>query len=164
MHPALPLLVGLVIAQIIGTVQVYLSNLKLYTNLIIIEKAGYLAVPNQNVTPGLQELASAWWGGFFFTLSTGAGLALAATAAAWVWDRLFSQNKHLRFFIILLWLGLLLLINLRGINLWATLYCFLIPLIVFQTTVKLLPQGSRQDNNLRVLVHLLPIVLLVPLK
>ena len=160
MHPALPLLVGLVIAQIIGTVQVYLSNLKLYTNLIIIEKAGYLAVPNLNVTPGLQELASAWWGGLFFTLSTGAGLALAATTAAWVWDRLFSQNKHLRFFIILLWLGLLLLINLRGINLWATLYCFLIPLIVFQTTVKLLPHRRLDSKNLRILAHLLPIILL----
>jgi hypothetical protein len=160
LHPALPLLVGLVIAQIIGTVQVYLSNLKLYTNLIIIEKAGYLAVPNQNVTPGLQEIAPAWWGGLFFTLSIGTGLALAATATAWIWDRLFNQNKHLRFFIILVWLGLLLLTNLRGINLWATLYCFLIPLIIFHTTVKLLPRRGRHRNNLRVLVHLLPILLL----
>ena len=160
LHPALPLFLGLFIAQIIGTVQIYLSNLKLYTNLIIIERAGYLPVPNQNVIPGLEELAPAWWGGLFFTLSIGAGLALAATAAAWIWDRLFSQNKHLRFLIILLWLGLLILINLRGINLWATLYCFLIPLTVFHTTVKLLPQRSRHHNNLRTLGHLLPIILL----
>jgi len=160
LHPALPLLLGLVTAQIIGTVQVYLSNLKLYTGLIIIERAGYIAVPNQNAMPGLGELAPAWWGGLFFTLSIGAGLTLFTAAAAWIWDRLFFQNKHLRIILILIWVGLILLVNIDGISYWGTLYCFLIPLIVFQATVKLLPERGQQRKNLRALAHLLPIIFL----
>ena len=159
-HPALPLLSGLISAQIIATIQVYLSNLTLYTDLIIIEQAGYLAVPNRNVMPSLEELLPALCGGSFFTLSIGAGLALIAWSAAWIWSRIFFQIKQLKVFLILVWAGLLLWVNINGINFWGTLYCFLIPLIVFQTAVRLLPKPAQIHSNLRGLFHLLPIILM----
>ena len=163
LHPALPLLLGLIITQVIATFQVYLSNLNLYTNLIIIEQAGYLTVPNQNVMPGLQGLAPALWGGLFFTLSIGAGLTLFTAAAAWVRVRLFFQNRHVMVFLVLAWIALILWINMGGINIWGTLYCVLIPLTVFTATTRLLTESGQDHNNLKVLVHLLPIILLTVL-
>ena len=160
LHPALPLLLGLITTQVIATIQIYLSNLNLYTNLIIIEQSGYLAVPNQNVMPGLKKLAPALCGGLFFTLSIGAGLTLLTAAAAWVWVRLFLRNRHVLALLALVWVALVLLINIYGINVWGTLYFFLIPLIVFKTTIRLLPQPRQNHNSLKVLAHILPVILL----
>ena len=58
-------LVGLFVTQAIGTVQVYLSNISLHHSMQMVQKAGYLAVPNENVWPALQEFDSAFWGGLF---------------------------------------------------------------------------------------------------
>ena len=66
-HPAVPLLTGLIAAQIIATVHVYLSNLNLYNTLTLIRDSGYLAVPNQNVMPGLKGFTPAFCGGLFYT-------------------------------------------------------------------------------------------------
>ena len=41
------LLLGLSIAQVLSTLQVYVSNLEYYTFLISVQEAGYLAVPNE---------------------------------------------------------------------------------------------------------------------
>jgi hypothetical protein len=160
LHPALPLLTGLITAQIIATIQVYLSNLNLHTNLITIEQSGYLIVPNQNVMSSLKQLVPALCGGLFFTLSIGAGLTLVTAATAWVWDRLFFHDKYALVFLTLVWAALLMPINIDGINVWGTLYFFLIPLIVFKTTIRLLPEAGQNHSNLKVLAHLLPILLL----
>jgi hypothetical protein len=160
LHPALPLLLGLITTQIIATIQVYLSNLNLYTSLIMIEQAGYLTVPNQNVMPALKELAPALYGGFFFTLSIGAGLTLFTAAAAWFWVRLFSRNRHVLTLLAVVWAALVLLVNINGINVWATLHFFLTPLIVFNTTIRLLPESGPGDNAIKALAHLLPVILL----
>ena len=160
LHPALPLLLGLITTQIIATIQVYLSNLNLYSDLIIIEQAGYLTVPNQNVMPALKKLAPALCGGLFFTLSIGAGLTLFTAAAGWVWVRFFSRNRQVLAFLAVVWVALMLLVNLNGINVWGTLYFFLIPLIVFNATIGLLAESGPGDSALKVLAHLLPVVLL----
>ena len=55
-HPVVILICGLCLAQIIGTIQVYLSNLALYNTLSNINSAGYLAVPNRLVMSGLRNL------------------------------------------------------------------------------------------------------------
>ncbi len=159
-HPAIALLVGLITAQIIATIHVYVSNLNLYNTLSIIQNAGYLAIPNQIIAPDLKEISGAMCAGLFFTLSFGAGLSLLSIAAAWLWDRLFYRNKHLLALLILIWTGLLLFVNIRGFNLFATLYCLIIPVIVFGSTVRLLSPLDRHQNSMRVLVHLIPIIVL----
>ncbi len=88
-YTAKVLLLGLVTAQVIATIQVHLSNAELYHTLVSIRNAGYLVVPNQRVMQSLLELSPAFYGGLFFTLSAGAGLSLLTLAAAWIWDRLF---------------------------------------------------------------------------
>ena len=92
-YPARALLLGLLVAQIIATRQVYLSNLDLYRSLSAIQAAGYLTIPNQRIMPILQDFGPAFLGGLFFTFSLGVGLSLLSLAAAWVWHRLFSRSR-----------------------------------------------------------------------
>ena len=70
------------LAQAIATLQVYASNHRLFNQMAAVAAAGFLPVPNQGIIPRLLEVETAFWGGLLFTLSTGAGLALASVAAA----------------------------------------------------------------------------------
>jgi len=63
LYVAKVLLLGMLTAQIIATIQVYLSNAGLYHSLISISNAGYLTIPNQMIMKGLLELSTA----FFFS-------------------------------------------------------------------------------------------------
>ena len=53
-HTAKVLLLGLMIAQVIATVQVYLANVDLYRTLVAIKDGGYLVIPNQTIMPSLR--------------------------------------------------------------------------------------------------------------
>jgi len=83
LYAAKVILLGLLTAQVLSTIQVYLSNAGLYSKLTSIRDAGYLAVPNQQVMDSLLELGPAFFGGLFFTLTVGASLSLVSFAAAW---------------------------------------------------------------------------------
>jgi len=121
---------GLLTSQIIALIQVYLSNTGLYHALLAISEAGYLAIPNQEIVPSLQGFRPAFFGGLFFSLTIGAGLSLLSYAVIWVWDRLFSRNKYLGIFFLLLWLGCLSAVNHKGLEPMVTSYFFFIPAVV----------------------------------
>ncbi len=97
------LFIGLLIAQILATFQVYLSNLDLYATVSAVNAAGYLAIPNQKVMGSLQNFAPAFFGGLFFTFTIGAGITLGTMAAAWIWVRVFLRNKFILLFFLLVW-------------------------------------------------------------
>ena len=82
------LLIGLLSAQIVATLHVYLSNMNLLQATETVMRAGYLAVPNARVAAHLDSLTTAMAGGLFFTLSIGAGLSLVTLINAWLWDRI----------------------------------------------------------------------------
>ena len=82
------LLMGLIIAQILSTIMIYLSNADLYQAMRAINEAGYLSIPNQKTLDSLREFSPAVFGGLFFTFSTGAALSIYALGAVWTWDRL----------------------------------------------------------------------------
>jgi hypothetical protein len=103
LYPFATLLLGLFVAQVLATVQVYLSNRDLFDSLMAIKDAGYLTVPNQNVTQGLKGFTPAFCGGLFFTFSIGAGISFFSLALAWVWDRLFFRKQYLLYFYLSLW-------------------------------------------------------------
>ena len=105
-HPAGILLFGLVLAQIIATIQVYLSNIQLHRSVSALYDAGYLTVPNVMVMNRLQDFWPAFWGGLFFTCSIGAGISLGGMAAGWIWARLFARNKFVLFMCLAIWGGL----------------------------------------------------------
>ena len=116
------LLLGLLVAQCIATLQVYLSNTDLHRTLLVLKESGYLVVPNQQILPRLLSLKSAFWGGLFFTLSVGVLLTFLSWSMVWVWDRLFRGNRLVLCFCLLVWLTSIVLINGHGFCLVITLY------------------------------------------
>ncbi|MBP1726470.1 MAG: hypothetical protein H6Q51_1768, partial [Deltaproteobacteria bacterium] len=94
-YAAKALFLGLAIAQLLATLQVYLSNLNLYVTIVALKGSGYLVVPNQKIMASLREFRPAWFGGMFFALTAGAGIALLSLASAWIWERLFYRKRIL---------------------------------------------------------------------
>ena len=156
------LLLGLFVAEVIATLQVYVSNAGLHRTLQVLKEAGYLIVPNQRILPLLLSFKTALWGGLFFTLSIGVFLTFLSWSAAWAWNRLFSRNRLFLFFCLLAWLTSLVLINGRGFCILITLYFLFIPVIVFAAAVKSTAQsnGASGFSSLLLLVPLLVLVLL----
>jgi HEAT repeats len=153
------LLLGLFVAQVIATLQVYVSDLGLHRTLLALKEAGYLIVPNQHILPRLLSFESAFWGGLFFTLSIGVFLTFLSWSAAWAWDRLFSRNRLFLFFCLLAWLTSLALINGQGFCILITLYFLFIPPTVFVTAAKLSPQ-RKSPPGYRSLLLPVPLLLL----
>lgn len=159
-HPAVILVFGLLVAQIIATVQVYLSNLDLYKTLLVINSAGYLAIPNRLVMSGLRDFAPAFLGGLFFTFTIGAGISLVSMAASWIWVRVFLRNKQVFKIFLLFWLALLVIVNSRGFSLMPTLYFLFITPVVFSLIAKRETGSGIQSDQRRLWFHLIPLPLL----
>ena len=160
LYPAKVVVLGLLTAQVISTTQVYLSNVDLYSKLISIRDAGYLAVPNQHVMDGLRDLGPAFFGGIFFTLTVGASLSLISFVVAWVWLRLLSRKRLLLAPFLLLWTGCLVGINLRGLCPMVNAYVLIIPPVVFPATLRWAPEETKEKAWFNGVVHVLPILLL----
>ena len=159
-HPAGILWGGLLIAQVLATIQVYLSNIDLYNTASALNDAGYLAVPNVMVMSSLQNFWPAFGGGLFFTCSIGAGIALGSLAAGWIWSRLFLGNKFVLFVFLAVWGGLLLISNIHGLALLPTAYFVLIAPALFLFTAKWATQAAIQTTPKLKWLHLIPIPLL----
>lgn len=152
-------LLGLLLTQLLATVQVFLSNTQIHEAVTKIAQAGYLSVPNSLVLPTLKDFSPAFWGGLFFTLSLGAGLSIAASVCAWLWDRLLYRNKRWLTPFIVLWISPLLAVNRRGFAPLESVYFFLIPLVVFITTLRWMPEERGNKTWQKRLAHSLPFIL-----
>jgi hypothetical protein len=159
-YTAKALLLGLLVAQVIAAIQVYLSDIHLYRSLSALQAAGYLTIPNQRIMPSLQDFAPAFLGGLFFTFSLGAGLSVLSLAAAWVWHRLFSRKRFVLIVLLLFWLGSLVALNSKGFCFGATCYFLAIPAVVFLATLRWIPPPSGQRVWVRGMVHTIPVVVL----
>jgi hypothetical protein len=156
------LLVGLGMAQILATVQVYLSNARLYRSLLAVSDAGYLTVPNQRVMQTLPGFAPAFFGGLFFTLSVGAFITLLCLGAVRLWDRLFCRNRYATMVLIAVWAGCLLMANIRGIDLVVSAYFLCIPCAVLSIILPRMPAGPKKKWSAGI-VHLVPVLILAAL-
>lgn len=159
-YAAKAILLGLLTAQVLSTIQVYLSNADLHQRLTSIRDAGYLIVPNQQIMHSLQEFGPAFFGGLFFTLTVGAGLSLISFAGAWVWLRLVFRNRVLLALFLLLWAGCLIGLNRAGFCLMVTSYFLVIPPVVFVATLRSAPGKNKQKAWFSGVIHCVPIVLL----
>lgn len=163
MYPMRAILLGLVSAQVLSTIQVHLSNADLYRKLVSIRNAGYLTVPNQNIMDRLQDFGPAFFGGLFFTLTTGAGLCVLSFGAVWTWVRILSRKRLLLIPFLLLWTACLLGMNRYGFSPMVTAYFLVIPPLVFVGTLRWMPPEARQRVWVHRLVHIGPVVLLAGL-
>ena len=159
-HPVVILFLGLLIAQILATIQVYLSNLNLYNTLSAVNSAGYLAIPNKQTMSSLRDFRPAFYGGLFFTFSIGAGISLGAMAAAYLWVRIFRQKIIIFFLFLIIWGGFLIFVNRSGLNIIPTLYFLLVAPVAFTLTAVWESKAETQPNQIKRLVHLIPVPLL----
>jgi hypothetical protein len=160
LYPFSSLLIGLVLAQILATIHVYLSNTVLYDSLMAINASGYLTIPNSLVIGQLRKAAPAFGGGLFFTFSIGAGISFLSLALAWIWDRLFYRKIFLLYVFLFLWIGCLTALNFHGFNLFATLYFLLIPPVVFVTAAKIMSYHNKKNSDSREVIHIIPVLVL----
>jgi hypothetical protein len=159
-HPVIPVFLGLSAAQVIATFHLHLSNARLYRTLVLMRDAGYLVVPNEHIMPSLQQWGPAFWGGLFFTLTLGAGLAILSFSAAWSWNRLFRKRKSFLILVLVLWSACLVSVNLRGILPMASLYFLVIPPLVFWAGAKWLPKTKRKRTGWTGMLHVVPLLVL----
>ncbi len=138
-YPVIVLCIGLMSAQIVACAHVYLSNLNLLQSIEAVVRSGYLAVPNALVAGRLDTLATAMAGGVFFTLSIGSGLSLITLCTVWLWDRVFKRRRREALLFLGVWLTALYLINASGLNLIASLYLVVVPLVTGVAAIMLLP-------------------------
>jgi len=155
-YAAKALFLGLAIAQVLATLQVYLSNLNLYVTLVVLRGSGYVVVPNQKIMPSLREFGPAWFGGIFFALSAGAGISLLSLASAWIWERLFYRKRILLLPFVLLWAGLLAAVNSEGLCAMVSSYFIIIPPVVFAAACRWIPPPPDRPVWLKRLAHAVP--------
>ena len=160
LYPFSSLLIGLILAQILSTLHVYSSNRVLYDSLVAIKDTGYLAVPNTHVMGRLQQLAPAFFGGLFFTFSIASGISFLSMALAWIWDRLFYRRSIFLYFLLVLWLGWLIILNFDGFKLFVTLYFLLIPPAVFASASKMMSYLNQRSRRPGEIYHIIPIAVL----
>jgi hypothetical protein len=127
-HTTLPIMAGLLLAQMIATLFVWQSNLHILSQTEALTAAGWLPLPAGPAAALLKSPRAALGGGLFFTLSSGAGLVLAAWGAVQLRRRLFGNARGTLAVLVFIWLGAVVAINARG-------------LAGFPTTLVLLPPG-----------------------
>ncbi len=142
------LMIGMGIAQIIATAQVYFSNHRLFAQMTAVANAGFLPVPNLNVLPRLLDLETAFCGGWLFTLSVGAELSLLSAAAAELWRRFTSGRGSATAAAAGVLAVIVVCLNAHGFDVYVTLYLIAIPPTVFWLTgmsplVRHTPPGLR---------------------
>lgn len=129
LYPLRVLLFGLMIAQIIGTVLVYMSNHALARKLSAVQAAGYGPLPGTHLDPALGGVFAAFSGGVFFTLSIGAGIVLLCLGASLLIEAFRGRVGRALVLVVLglAWLAVLLWANAKGLNYGLSAFLILLP-------------------------------------
>lgn len=159
-YMAIALLLGLFSAQIIATIQVYLSDLYLYRSVTAVLKNEYLPIPNQLIMNHLQDIGPAVGGGLFFTLTVGVGISILTIGMVWIWDRIFNRKKIVAGFFIFFWLMCIAGVNMNSFYPVVTAYFVVIPAVVSIAAVALMPAEHNRRVWLGRAILLSPVVIL----
>ena len=154
---------GLIVAQLLAFLQVYLANDTLFRAMSTVGEAGYFTVPNRITLPTLQLFGPAFWGGLFFTLSVGLGVTLCSLAAAWVWMHLLRSSRVAGFLLLMPLILCILSVNAAGFNLLDSLYFLLVPMTVVLVMQRTMQPQSKSTIWTRIGVTIVPIILLAVL-
>lgn len=154
---------GLLVAQLLATIQIYLADAVLYRTMSAVGGAGYLTVPNRLILPSLRQFGPAFWGGLFFTLSVGLGVTLCTAAAFWLWEHPGRRSRLVGIVLLLPLVLCLLSVNAVGFNPLDSLYFLLIPLTVILVMQRTLEPLTKSAIWARIGVTTVPIVLLAVL-
>jgi hypothetical protein len=148
-HTLLIFITGLLLTQIIASVHVYQSNVKLHGTLQELMHAGYLPIPNNMVKASLLDFATAFSGGLFFTVTLGSGIILFSYFLILLWDKIFQKNKFLLGFILLTWVMILIILFIKKISGITILYFTIPPPAIFLVYLFLKPAVKNTLSTLQ---------------
>lgn len=155
----LPILSGLAAAQVLGTLFVRQSNLALLAKVETLAAAGWFTIPTGPAVKPLAAMAPALLGGLFYTLSAGAGLILLTWALLFIYNKVVGVNRTYLCAMLVLWMGLLVLVNSNGLILYPTLFVLVVPtataLLMVQSKSSLLNIEKRSGPRW------LPLIILI---
>ncbi len=121
------LFIGQVVTQAIATAHVFHSNQFLYQKTKALTEAGFVTVPNALVQPLLPSFKTAFCGGIFFTATLGTLLTVLTIMLV---IPALNLSKSKAALLLLFGVGLIVLVNQHGLNLFATAYVAIVPLAV----------------------------------
>lgn len=153
----IPLLTGLLTAQVIATCFVYFSNQRIYELAVAATNAGYFPIPAGPVLATLKMIQTAFGGGLFFTLSIGALLSLASWSAVRLLPFFPKKRSILLTLYIAVWLCLLVAVNTEGVVFFSSMFVLLIPLATAGAAIKMITIGQQKRKYLQ----MLPVIILV---
>jgi hypothetical protein len=142
-----PIFSGVLMAQGIAALFVYLSNQRILDAAETIEKMGYFPIPSGQALASLKDLGSAMGGGLFFTLSIGIGLTLLTWAGCRMWLLLFKRDNRVLICYGTIWMGLIIWINLDGWVLFPSLFFLLVPVVTAWSTLSCRGNVQRESNK-----------------
>ena len=91
----LAVLSGLLVAQLVATIAVLVSNRRILDMSIDLQSAGWQPIPTGPALETLPTIGAAMRGGLFFTLSIGAGSALGTWALVRLIGHLFNTDRSI---------------------------------------------------------------------
>jgi hypothetical protein len=162
-HTVLPIIAGLLLAQMLATFFVWRSNLNIFSQTQALSAAGWIPLPAGLAAALLKTPGAALGGALFFTLSSAAGLVLAAWSAVHLRRRLFGNSRRASAVLILLWLGLIVAINARGLVWFPTLMVLLPPGVTAGLALRGLRRHDAQSRGSLWLVPTAVLLLLTAL-
>jgi hypothetical protein len=177
---------GLCAAQLLATLQVWLSNHSLAAKLKALEAVGYFIIPGSLVHPSLTSFKASFLGGIFFTLTVGIGVTLTTIIATYFWTitskkrqkevgihpdahkghvktafKKIRRTPFIPFLMGLSWIYLLFNLNISSLGVIESLYWIIIPFIVVPLTYRWGAKKIYSINHLhKILFSLMPIVVL----
>lgn len=135
----LPLTAGLTVSQAIATGFIWHANHDLLKSMDAMKANGWLAIPAGPAAATLKTFGAAFWGGLFFTLSIGTGLALATWSLLYLRQQLFHDRRQLLWVLVGLWLVLVAAVNAKGWVLFPTLFIVGTPLAAAAAAIRTAP-------------------------
>jgi hypothetical protein len=155
------LLTGLLLAQAIGSLEVWLASRKVLARAAAFTAEGYLSVPNPQIQAQLDHWTTALAGGLFFTLSIGAGLTLGTLLLVMATAFFKGRRRGIRILGLALQLLMLLRLNLDGLQPLGSLYILLVPPAVWWSfNCAIAAQETSFSVRPYALTLLLPLLLL----
>ncbi len=157
------ILTGLFTAQIIATFHVFLSNAELLDKVTVLSEQGYLTIPGKHNVHALAEMAPAFVGGLFISLTAGAGISILSLSGFLLWSRYRQQGRIILSSYLLALAFILAAINHNGFNISASSYFVLVPAMVAASARKLWPAQCNKQSQAPLLVAVVAILIVAPL-
>ncbi|MBF0451823.1 MAG: HEAT repeat domain-containing protein [Candidatus Magnetomorum sp.] len=147
---------GVCLSQLIATIQVYCSNLRLAEQINAVKANGYVAIPNLHVLSHLESIQTAFFSGLFFTGTIGLGIIAITCLLSWFWVHKTNKNKLILGCILLQWGLAFFQSNVNGWSPFSWYLILLAPLVFILCGV--IPAGVDSAINKPLLFWIVPFV------